>query len=101
MPRVVTVFLVAVASSWLAGLSHADTGTDNSLNHTKFNLDLRAFYFERNYADTTPSRTAFTVGGIAKVETASLNGLQFGAAHYGNYSLGLVDRVRGAGTSLL
>lgn len=101
MPRLVQFLLVAFAGLWLGGSVHADDGADRALNGAKFNLDLRAFYFDRKYTDATPSRTALTLGGIAKVETGSLNGLQLGAAHFGNYSLGLVDRVRGVGTSLL
>lgn len=103
MPRLTPISAIAIAMAGLllATSSYADDDIGNALTNSRFNLDLRAFYFDRKFSDATPGRTAFTAGGIAKLETGSFKKLQFGAAHYGNYSIGIVDKARAAGTSLL
>lgn len=93
---------VFVCGFLLSTFAHAENALTEALLNSKTSLDLRAFYFDRNFdkAGATDA-LAFTVGGIAKLETASFNGLQVGLAYYGNFLPGLTDRDKANGTSLL
>ncbi len=94
--------VVLACSFLLSSFAYAENALTEALLNSKTSLDLRAFYFDRNFdkAGATDA-LAFTVGGIAKLETASFNGLQVGLAYYGNFLPGLTDRDKATGTSLL
>lgn len=75
---------------------------ETALAASKVNLDLRAFYFDRDFDKPGMANAkAFNVGGVAKLETGSLQGFQVGVAYFGSFLAGLTERPEGAGTSLL
>lgn len=93
--------LVAVAA-------YADgAGQDvlGALQETHFNLDARAFYFNRDFSapagqSEAPGREAFALGGIAKATTGEFYGGRLSAAYYGSFRM-FTDQDRGAGTFIL
>lgn len=95
---IVTVFSLAFFSA----PAIAESEFESALANSKATLDLRAFYFNRNFDKTGMSNaTALTLGGIAKVETGSFQGFQLGLAYYGNYLAGVTGRQKASGTALL
>lgn len=93
--------LMAIASASQAQLNNKNSS--EPLNKGVMTLDARVFYFDGRFdlPDTPPAR-AFTGGGIAKYETASLNNFKAAAGFYGSFSLfGIIDRELAAGTDML
>lgn len=100
------MFRFAIAAclsfAFLPTPAQAESELESALINSKISLDLRAFYFDRNFDKAGMSNaTALTAGGMAKVETGSFRGFQMGVAYYGNYLAGLTDRQKATGTSLL
>jgi hypothetical protein len=95
--------LVALAlSGLLSAPAQAENDLESALSNAKVSVDLRTFYFDRNFDKPgMANATALTAGGIAKVETGSFHGVQIGLAYYGNYLVGLTERAKASGTSLL
>ncbi len=95
-------FVALVCGLLFSTFAWAESDLANALFASKTSLDLKAFYFDRNFDKVgAADALAFTVGGIAKLETGSFNGLQVGAAYYGNFLTGLTERQKATGTSLL
>lgn len=80
------IALSAVAMSFVAAASlNAADDINSMFSEGKVSGQVRMFYIDREYqgsAGNTTHRGSTAIGGYAKYETASLNGLTLGAAFY-------------------
>lgn len=74
----------------------------DALKSTKFTVDARAFYFDRDFQKPiSPDAKTFAVGGIVKLETGEFMGFSAGLAQYGSYRPGFVNKDDATGSSML
>lgn len=83
----------------------ADNTLQDAFKDTQFNLDARAFYFNRDFSAPSgkkadPGREAFALGGIFKASTGEFYGGKLSAAYYGSFRM-LTDKDRAGGTFIL
>ena len=73
-----------------------------ALKSSRFTVDARAFYFDRDFQKpVSPDAKTFTVGGIAKIETGEFAGFSAALAKYGSYRPGFISKDDATGSSML